>query len=62
MKKSDIMKIKNPNEAFKAIVTSTEFSLDEASELIDDYAAMHNITTEDMAYYPDGRNVVSDLY
>ena len=58
MKYEKYMKIEDKYEACKAIALSEELSLVEIEEALDQYAKLHNITTEEMAFYPNGERVI----
>ena len=58
MNKSEIMQIQNPQDAWKAIATS-ESPMDEILSMAQEYAEKNGIEIEDMAYYPDGKQVLS---
>ncbi len=58
----EIMSIKDPNKALLEIenkVHLENLSLEEMEDMMEMYAEMHNTTTEQMAYYPNGENVIS---
>ncbi len=58
MTREEIMKIENPHEALIEITSSKERSIAEMSEMITEYSTLHNITTGEMAYYPNGEQVL----
>lgn len=58
MKKQEIMQIQNPQEAWKAIATSG-LPMDEILSMAQEYAEQNGIEIEEMAYYPNGEQVLS---
>ena len=58
MKYEKYLKIPDPHEALKAIALSEALGLNEIEEAVALYAEIHGITTEEMAYYPNGERVL----
>ena len=61
MRWMEIMKIENPNQALIAIyekVDSEMLSLQEMEDMVEMYAEIHGIIVDEMAYYPNGDNVI----
>ena len=56
-----IMEMRDPHEALKRIVQKVEvenLSLQELEDRVEQYAKMHGITTDEMAFYPNGDKVI----
>jgi len=58
MTKEELLAIKNPHEAAIAISTEESLSLKEKMELLSRYETLHNITVDEMMYYPNGERVL----
>lgn len=59
----EIMEIKDPNEAMKQIalkVDREELPVREMEDWIEEYKRIHNVTVDEMAYYPNGEQVVTE--
>lgn len=57
-----IMEMKDPHEALKAIMRKAREEmtpLEELEERVEQYANLHGIDVMEMAYYPNGENVLS---
>ena len=58
----EIMKIKNPNEAMltmeKKVKAENLHPLDWL-EMVEKYMEIHGVTMDEMAYYPNGEQVIS---
>ncbi len=64
MEWKEIMELKDPYEAMKKIALKTwveKLPLEEMMKATEKYAKIHGITEEEMAYYPNGEQVVKDL-
>lgn len=61
MCKEKYLQIKNPNEALQKISTAEELSVQEIEDLLLEYAEVHGVTIDDMAYYPNGVGVMWNL-
>lgn len=60
----EIMELKDPHEAMKEIALKTwveKLPLEEMVKAKEKYAKIHGIMEEEMAYYPNGDQVVKDL-
>ena len=56
-----IMEMEDPHEALKAIMAKVEkenLSVEEIEDKADEYANLHGITTWEMAFYPNGEQVL----
>jgi len=56
-----IMEMDDPHEALKAIAIKVEkenLSVEVIMDKADEYAELHGISTWEMAYYPDGDQVL----
>ena len=56
-----IMEMRDPHEALKRIVQKVErenLSLQELEDRVEQYARMHGIPTDEMAFYPNGDKVI----
>lgn len=59
----EIMGIKDPNEAMKQIalkVEREELPVQEMEDWIEEYKRLYNVTVDEMAYYPNGEQVVTE--
>ena len=59
---SKIMKIQNPNEAMLKIAEKIDrenLSIEKMEDAIFRYARRHRILPDEMAYYPNGDNVMA---
>ncbi len=59
-----IMEMKNPRKALIAINEKVEkemLPLEEMAKAVEKYAEKHGITVEEMAYYPNGENVLQPM-
>ena len=58
----EIMKMKDPHEALKAMdrkVEAEDISLVEMEEMVLKYAKLRRITVDEMAFYPNGERVLN---
>ena len=56
-----IMEMEDPHEALKAIAIKIEqenLTVEEMEDRMEEYAERHGISTWEMAYYPDGDQVL----
>ncbi len=53
-----LLEIEDPREAQIAITTSKNLSLLEMSQVLTEYKKKHNVTGFEMAYYPNGEQVL----
>ena len=53
-----LLEIKDPREAQIAITTSKNLDLAEISQVLKRYMEIHNVTLAEMAYYPNGEQVL----
>ena len=58
MKYEKYMKIEDKYKACRAIALSEELGLVEIEEAMEQYARMHGIPTDEMAFYPNGDKVI----
>lgn len=61
MRMEEILKTENPNEAMKKIykeVTENNLSIQEMEEMVQEYSKAHNVTADEMAFYPTGERVI----
>ena len=58
-KMARLLAIEDPHEAYIAIATDPELPLDIAEKLVDKYVEIHNIDEDDMAFYPNGEQVLT---
>lgn len=59
----EIMKISDPNEAMKQIalkVDREKLPVQEMEDQMEAYKRIHNVTVDEMAYYPNGEQVVTE--
>ena len=59
MTREEIMENKDPHQALIAIMTSKNFDLTEMSQMMEEYAKKYGITTDEMAFYPNGERVIT---
>lgn len=62
MTRDEIMKIENPNEALLAMekkVETENLNFTEMIEMVEKYTKVHGITSDEMAYYPNGEQVIT---
>ena len=58
---SKIMEMKDPHEALKAIMRKARSEmtpLEELEERVEQYANLHGIEVDEMAFYPNGERVL----
>lgn len=60
MTKEQILELKNPQEAWKAIVKSEDISLEEKMNLAMEYAELKGIDMLEMTHYPNGEKVIQE--
>ena len=53
------MAIEDPREAYIAIATDKELTLDIVEKLVEMYMERHNVDEDEMAFYPDGERVLT---
>lgn len=61
MKWDEIMKMDDPHEALKEIekkIDAENLSIQEMEDRVAQYAKLHKIEVEEMAYYPNGESVL----
>ena len=54
-----ILAIEDPHEAYIEAGTDPELPMDIAEKIIDEYIKLHNIDEDDMAFYPNGEQVLT---
>lgn len=60
---NEIMKMQNPHEALKAIMRKAEAEmtpLEEVENRVEQYANLHKIEVDEMAFYPNGEKVLDN--
>ena len=55
-----ILKMENPQQAWKAIVKAENLSLEEKMDLAVEYAKTHSIDMLEMTHYPSGERVIQE--
>lgn len=58
-----IMQMDDPHEALKAIekkIDTDDLSIQEMEDRVEQYAQLHGIEVDEMAYYPNGDSVLAD--
>ena len=60
MTKEQILELKSPQEAWKAIVKTEEISLEEKMNLAIEYAELNGIDMLEMTHYPNGERVIQE--
>lgn len=61
MEWKEIMAMHNPHEALKQIekkIETENLSLQVMEDRVEEYATLHGITTDEMAFYPNGERVI----
>lgn len=60
MNKAQILELKSPQEAWKAIVKTEDISLEEKMNLAMEYAKLKGIDMLEMTHYPNGERVIQE--
>lgn len=62
-KMEKILAIEDSHEAYIAIATDRELSMDDMEKIVEKYTEVHNVDDWEMAFYPDGERVLTpDLF
>ncbi len=58
-KTEEILAITDPNKAYFALAMDDEIPLDEMEKILDQYMEKYNVTQAEMAFYPNGEQVLA---
>lgn len=59
-KTEEILAISNPNEAYLRLALDESLPLDEKEKILRQYEKKHNVTGDEMAFYPNGEQVLTE--
>ena len=56
--KDEILAIKDPREAYKALAMNKDIPLDVGEQILTEYREMYKVDEDEMAFYPNGERVL----